>query len=56
VLFRSHGGGDEAENQVAICAFHHLRCVHGGYLTVFGRAPDGLTWLLNGAPFSGTGA
>ncbi|ABC80518.1 HNH endonuclease signature motif containing protein [Anaeromyxobacter dehalogenans] len=56
VLFRSHGGGDEAENQVALCAFHHLRCVHGGYLTVFGRAPDGLTWLLNGAPFTGMGA
>ncbi|WP_041453331.1 HNH endonuclease signature motif containing protein [Anaeromyxobacter dehalogenans] len=53
VLFRSQGGGDEAENQVALCAFHHLRCVHGGYLTVFGRAPDGLTWLLGGAPFSG---
>ncbi|MFY3743515.1 HNH endonuclease [Anaeromyxobacter sp. Red801] len=53
VLFRSHGGGDEAENQVALCAFHHLRCVHGGHLTVFGRAPDGLTWLLDGAPFTG---
>ncbi|ACL64425.1 conserved hypothetical protein [Anaeromyxobacter dehalogenans 2CP-1] len=53
VLFRSHGGGDEAENQVALCAFHHLRCVHGGHLTVFGRAPDGLTWLLDGAPFRG---
>ncbi|ACG72305.1 conserved hypothetical protein [Anaeromyxobacter sp. K] len=53
VLFRSHGGGDEAENQVALCAFHHLRCVHGGHLTVFGRAPDGLTWLLGGVPFTG---
>ncbi|ACL64147.1 conserved hypothetical protein [Anaeromyxobacter dehalogenans 2CP-1] len=56
VLFRSQGGGDEAENQVALCAFHHLRCVHGGHLTVFGRAPDALIWLLNGAPFTGTGA
>ncbi|ACG72028.1 conserved hypothetical protein [Anaeromyxobacter sp. K] len=53
VLFRSHGGGDEAENQVALCAFHHLRCVHAGHLTVFGRAPDGLTWLLGGVPFTG---
>ncbi len=52
VLFRSRGGGDEPENQVALCGFHHLRCVHGGHLTVTGRAPDGLTWLLHGEPFT----
>src|SRR5512132_422498 len=39
---------DDPENQVAVCAFHHLRCIHGGHLAVFGRAPDGLTWLLDG--------
>jgi hypothetical protein len=55
VLFRSHGGGDEAENQVAVCGFHHLRCIHGGYLAVFGRAPDGLTWLLGGNEWAGPG-
>jgi hypothetical protein len=53
VLFRSHGGGDDLENQVALCAFHHLRCVHGGHLAVFGRAPDGLTWLLGGTVWTG---
>ena len=54
VLFRSHGGGDEENNQVALCEFHHLRCIHGGWLTVTGRAPDGLTWRRKGVPFTGT--
>jgi hypothetical protein len=53
VLFRSHGGGDELDNQVGLCAFHHLRCIHGGYLKVVGRAPDGLRWFLNGEPWDG---
>jgi hypothetical protein len=38
---------------VALCGFHHLRCVHGGFLRVFGRAPDDLTWLLNGEVWTG---
>jgi hypothetical protein len=53
VLFRSHGGGDELENQVGLCAFHHLRCIHSGYLRVIGRAPDALRWFLNGTPWAG---
>jgi len=53
VLFRSHGGGDELTNQVGLCAFHHLRCIHGGYLRVIGRAPDALRWFLNGEPWAG---
>ncbi len=53
VLFRSHGGGDELDNQAALCAFHHLRCIHGGYLRVVGRAPEGLRWYLDGAPWTG---
>ncbi len=55
VLFRSRGGGDEPENQTALCSFHHLRCIHGGHLTVTGQAPDGLTWLLHGVPWTGRG-
>ncbi|MFY3744657.1 HNH endonuclease [Anaeromyxobacter sp. Red801] len=46
--FRSHGGSDDPENLVGLCAFHHLRCVHGGYLAVLGRAPGELVWLLDG--------
>jgi hypothetical protein len=53
IALRSHGGGDEPWNQVAVCAFHHLRCIHGGYLRVFGRAPDALTWFLCGKVWRG---
>jgi len=56
IAFRSHGGGDEPENQVAACPFHHLRCIHGGYLRVFGGAPDALTWFLGGEVWRGPGA
>jgi hypothetical protein len=46
VLFRSLGGGDDEENLVALCAAHHLHGVHLGWVRVFGRAPDRLTWQL----------
>ncbi len=53
VDFRSHGGSDDLENQIALCPFHHLRCIHGGYLKVVGSAPDGLRWFLLGEPWDG---
>ena len=53
VELRSHGGGDELENQIGLCAFHHLRCIHGGWLRVTGRAPDALTWILRGRIWAG---
>src|SRR5512138_1287876 len=53
VEFKSHGGGDEEENLVGLCAFHHLRCIHGGWLRVTGRAPDALTWILRGKVWTG---
>jgi hypothetical protein len=56
IAFRSQGGGDEPENQVGLCPFHHLRCVHGGYLRVFGRAPDALVWFRGGKVWRGPGA
>ena len=55
IVFRSHGGGDEPEDQAATCAFHHLRCIHGGYLRVVGRAPDALAWFLGGKIWRGPG-
>ncbi len=55
IRFRSHGGGDEMENQISACKFHHLRCIHDGYLKVVGRAPVALTWFLNGHPWAGRG-
>lgn len=51
--FRSRGGSDDPDNQVGVCAFHHLRCIHGGFLAVHGWAPDGLTWLLGGEVWTG---
>jgi hypothetical protein len=53
VLYRSRGGGDEPENQIGVCDFHHLRCIHGGMLRVVGRAPDELRWFLAGEPWEG---
>jgi hypothetical protein len=53
VEFRSRGGSDDPANQIGLCAFHHLRCIHGGYLRVEGTAPDGLTWSLGGKPWTG---
>jgi hypothetical protein len=52
VEYRSRGGGDELENQTAMCEYHHLRCIHGGYLRVEGRAPD-LRWFLGGVAGAG---
>jgi hypothetical protein len=46
VLYRSHGGSDDPENLVALCAAHHLHGVHRGWVRVHGRAPDGLRWQL----------
>jgi hypothetical protein len=50
VLYRSRGGGDEVENLGSLCAAHHLRGVHAGFIRVTGRAPDGLVWELRLRP------
>jgi hypothetical protein len=46
VVFRSHGGGDEPENLITLCAWHHQRGVHGGLVRIAGRAPDRLRFEL----------
>jgi len=46
VVFRSHGGSDEPENLVTLCAWHHQRGVHGGRVRITGRAPDRLRFEL----------
>ena len=45
IVFRAHGGGDEAENLVTLCDFHH-RALHDGWIRCVGRAPDVLYWEL----------
>ncbi|MHC4547874.1 MAG: HNH endonuclease, partial [Planctomycetota bacterium] len=46
VTFRSRGGSHDPANEVAVCAVHHLRGIHRGYLTVAGRAGERLVWRL----------
>jgi len=46
LLFRSRGGDNARDNRVAVCAWHHLRGIHGGRLRAWGEAPDGITWEL----------
>jgi hypothetical protein len=48
--FRSAGGSDEPGNRVALCAFHHQRCLHLGFMRIRGRAPDGLVFELGLRP------
>jgi HNH endonuclease len=48
IVSRSRGGSDDPENRVALCACHHLRGVHGGYMRVWGLAPDQLVWEVGG--------
>jgi hypothetical protein len=50
VRFRSAGGSDAPENRIALCAFHHQRGVHAGWLRIQGRAPDGLLFELGLRP------
>jgi hypothetical protein len=53
VEYRGRGGGEEADNKIALCAFHHLRCVHAGLIRVVGLAPDFLTWEVGGEVWTG---
>jgi hypothetical protein len=46
VVFRSAGGSDAPSNRIALCAFHHERCLHAGLLRIRGSAPDGLVFEL----------
>ena len=55
-VWRSHGGGDEPENLVCTCLFHHGG-IHQSYygipcplLSVSGRAPDDLVWEIGLKP------
>ncbi len=53
IVPRSRGGSDDPENQVALCACHHLRGIHGGYIRVWGRAPGELVWEVGGSIWRG---
>jgi hypothetical protein len=44
IVFRSHGGGNERDNRVSVCAWHHLRGLHARRVRAWGKAPDDITW------------
>ena len=46
VEFRAAGGSDDLENCTTLCAWHHLRGIHGGAIRCRGRAPGGLRFAL----------
>ncbi|HLY38385.1 MAG TPA: HNH endonuclease signature motif containing protein [Candidatus Binatia bacterium] len=46
ILFRSRGGDNARDNRITMCAWHHLRGIHGGRVRAWGEAPDGITWAL----------
>jgi hypothetical protein len=46
IRFRSQGGSNAPENRVTICAWHHLRGIHGCRIRAWGRAPDAIRWQL----------
>lgn len=50
VVFRSHGGSDALANRTTLCAWHHLRGVHGGLVGCTGSAPHGLRFELGVRP------
>ncbi|MFN2426492.1 MAG: HNH endonuclease [Candidatus Binatia bacterium] len=46
IVPRSAGGTNEMTNRTTLCAWHHLRAVHGGLATATGAAPDAIDWEL----------
>jgi hypothetical protein len=46
IVYRSHRGPDEPWNLTTLCAWHHQRGVHAGWIRIMGRAPDGLVFDL----------
>jgi hypothetical protein len=46
VLYRSRGGGNARGNRISICAWHHLRGIHGGHVRAHGDADEGIHWQL----------
>jgi hypothetical protein len=46
VVFRSRGGSNEAGNLTTLCAWHHLRGVHGRVIRCTGTAPGALRFEL----------
>jgi hypothetical protein len=50
LLFRSRGGGNQRDNRVTVCVWHHLHGIHGGRVRAWGRAPERVHWELGVEP------
>jgi hypothetical protein len=50
VQFRSRGGTNALVNRITLCAAHHLRGIHAGWVRAWGVAPRGIHWLLGLRP------
>ncbi|MBI5505370.1 MAG: HNH endonuclease [Deltaproteobacteria bacterium] len=46
IIPRSAGGTNALSNRTTLCAWHHLRAVHGGLARATGQAPDAIDWEL----------
>jgi len=46
IIPRSVGGTNELSNRTTLCAWHHLRAVHGGLARARGQAPLDIEWKL----------
>jgi len=44
LVLRSQGGGEESWNRIGLCDYHHLAGIHGGLITLTGRAGERLEW------------
>jgi len=50
LLFRSRGGGNENDNRVTVCVWHHLHGIHRGRVRAWGQAPACVHWELGVEP------
>jgi hypothetical protein len=50
IVFRSAGGSNDPSNRTTLCAWHHLRGVHGGVVRCVGKAPSELRFELGVRP------
>jgi hypothetical protein len=46
IVPRSRGGTDDPENLTVLCAAHHRRVLHAGWMRGTGTAPGDVTWEL----------
>jgi len=46
IIPRSAGGSNDLSNRTTLCAWHHLRAIHGGLANARGEAPDAIIWEL----------